>query len=154
MLLCLCSYKQCCTQLLQVLHNCCNTDVLGVLLIYLHSPLGAARPRELCVYISQNHCCRVTTIDYKTGGTCHYRKANAPPTFTSIGLYFPPYQQSLVFLISLSFELHLWPKLLVNVYSYCIVVRSVYFSSVHGIQFLANAVTHKIMYQLLQLVVL
>ena len=37
MLLFLGNYKQCCTQLLKVLHKC-NTDVLRVLLIYLHSP--------------------------------------------------------------------------------------------------------------------
>ena len=34
-----------------MLHKCCNTDVLGVLLIYLHSPLGTVRFRD-CVYIS------------------------------------------------------------------------------------------------------
>ena len=28
---------------LKVLHKCCNMDMLGVLLIYLHSPLGALR---------------------------------------------------------------------------------------------------------------
>ena len=33
-----------------MLHNCCNTAVLGVLLIYPHSLLGAVRPWELCVY--------------------------------------------------------------------------------------------------------
>ena len=54
------SYEQRCTQLLKVLHKCCNTDVLGVLLIYPHSPSGAARPRESCVYISQTPRCRVT----------------------------------------------------------------------------------------------
>ena len=27
-------------------HKCCNTDVLGVLLIYLYSPSGAACPRD------------------------------------------------------------------------------------------------------------
>ena len=40
MLLCLASYEQCSTQLLKVIHKCCNTDVLGVLLIYPHSPSG------------------------------------------------------------------------------------------------------------------
>ena len=30
----------------KVLHKGCNTDVLGVLLIYPHSPSGAARPRD------------------------------------------------------------------------------------------------------------
>ena len=45
-LLCLDSYEQRSTQLLKMLHKCCNTDVLGVLLIYLHSPSG------LCIYIS------------------------------------------------------------------------------------------------------
>ena len=29
-----------------MLHKRCNTDMLGVLLIYPHSPLGAARPRD------------------------------------------------------------------------------------------------------------
>ena len=38
MLLCLASYEQCSTRPLKVLHKCCNTDVLGVLLIYLHPP--------------------------------------------------------------------------------------------------------------------
>ena len=52
-LLCLGSYEQCCTQLLKVLYKCCNTDMLRVLLIYLHSPLCAACPGESCVYISQ-----------------------------------------------------------------------------------------------------
>ena len=51
MLLCLASYEQCSTLLLQMLHKCCNTDVLGVLLIYPHSPSGAARPRDRA-YIS------------------------------------------------------------------------------------------------------
>ena len=50
-LLCLASYEQCNTWLLKVLHKCCNTNVLGVLLIYLHSPLGAAYPQD-CVYVS------------------------------------------------------------------------------------------------------
>ena len=40
MLLCLASYVQCSTWLLKVLHKCFNTDMLGVLLIYPHSPLG------------------------------------------------------------------------------------------------------------------
>ena len=40
MLLCLASYEQCNTQLLKTLHKRCNTDILRVLLIYLHSPLG------------------------------------------------------------------------------------------------------------------
>ena len=52
MLSCLGGYKQCCTQL-KMLHKCSNTDVLRVSLIYPHSPLGAAYPRESCVYISQ-----------------------------------------------------------------------------------------------------
>ena len=30
-----------------------NTDVLRVLLIYLHSPLGTARHQELCIYTVQ-----------------------------------------------------------------------------------------------------
>ena len=33
-------------------HKCYNTDVLGVLLIYLHS-LGLCRPLGLCAYVSQ-----------------------------------------------------------------------------------------------------
>ena len=45
------SMEQCSTQLLKVLHKCCNMDVLGVLLIFLHSPLGAVRPQDR-VYIS------------------------------------------------------------------------------------------------------
>ena len=60
-LLCFASYEQCSTDLLKVLHKCCNTDVLGVLLIYPHSPLGVARPRDRAYnYISQTPCCRVT----------------------------------------------------------------------------------------------
>ena len=34
-----------------MLHKRCNTDMLGVLLIYPHSPLGAVRPRDRA-YIS------------------------------------------------------------------------------------------------------
>ena len=34
-----------------MLHKCCNTDVLGVLLIYPHSPSGATHPRDRA-YIS------------------------------------------------------------------------------------------------------
>ena len=43
------SYEQCCAQLLKVLHKCCNTDVLGVLVIYLHYPSGTLGS---CAYIS------------------------------------------------------------------------------------------------------
>ena len=50
MLLCLGSYKEHCTQLLKVLHKCCNMDVLIVLLIYPHSPLGATPSRVLRIY--------------------------------------------------------------------------------------------------------
>ena len=35
----------------KMLHKCCNTDMVGVLLIYPHSLLGAACPRD-CTYIS------------------------------------------------------------------------------------------------------
>ena len=38
------SYEQCCTQLMKVLHKFCNTDMLGVLLIYPYFPSGAVRP--------------------------------------------------------------------------------------------------------------
>ena len=51
-LLCLASYEQCSTRLLKVLHKCCNMDVLGVLLIYPHSPSGAHRPRDSAPDIS------------------------------------------------------------------------------------------------------
>ena len=50
-MLCLDNYKQCCMQLLKVLHKWCNMDVLRVLLIYPHSPLGATRLQEV-IYIS------------------------------------------------------------------------------------------------------
>ena len=50
--------------LLKMLHNRCNTAVLGVLLIYPHSPSGAVRPRELCVYISQAPRGHVTIYYY------------------------------------------------------------------------------------------
>ena len=40
-LLCLTSYEQCSTRLLKMLHKRCNTDMLGDLLIYSHSPSGA-----------------------------------------------------------------------------------------------------------------
>ena len=50
-LLCLASYKQCSTQLLKMLHTRCNTDMLRVLLIYPHPPLGAVCLRDR-VYIS------------------------------------------------------------------------------------------------------
>ena len=46
------------TEGLEVLHKCYNMDVLGVLLIYPHSPSGA---RESCVYISQTPRGRVIT---------------------------------------------------------------------------------------------
>ena len=49
-LLCLASYKQCSTRLLKVLHKGCDTDVLGILLIYPYLPLGAARHHD-CAYI-------------------------------------------------------------------------------------------------------
>ena len=39
------------TWLLKMLHKCCNTDVLGVLLIYPHSPSGTACSWD-CAYIS------------------------------------------------------------------------------------------------------
>ena len=45
------SYEQCSTRLLRMLHKRCNTDMLGVLLIYPHSPSGSAHPRD-CAYIS------------------------------------------------------------------------------------------------------
>ena len=51
MLLCLASYEKCSTRLLKMLHKRCNTDMLRVLLIYPHSPSGAACPRDR-VYIS------------------------------------------------------------------------------------------------------
>ena len=61
---CVASYLQCCCALLvmsnavhnywKVLHKDCNTDMLGVLLIYLHSPSGTACPRD-CAYISVKH---------------------------------------------------------------------------------------------------
>ena len=51
MLLCLASYEQCSTRLLKMLHKRCNTDMLGVLLIYPQSPLGTARPWDRA-YIS------------------------------------------------------------------------------------------------------
>ena len=64
MLLHLNNYEQCCTRLLKVLHICCNTDVLGVLLIYPYSPSDAAHPQELClelcIYNFQTPCCSVT----------------------------------------------------------------------------------------------
>ena len=50
-LLCLASYKQCSTWLLKVLHKSCNMNMLGILLIYPHSPSGAACPRNR-TYIS------------------------------------------------------------------------------------------------------
>ena len=43
-MLCLTSYEQCSTRPLKMLHKCCNTDVLRVLLICPHSSLGAAMP--------------------------------------------------------------------------------------------------------------
>ena len=44
-------YEQCTTRLLKMLHKRCNTDMLRVLLIYPHSPLGTARPWDRA-YIS------------------------------------------------------------------------------------------------------
>ena len=58
---CVVPYLQCCYASLfmssavhdysLMLHKRCNTDMLGVLLIYQHSPSGAVRPRD-CAYIS------------------------------------------------------------------------------------------------------
>ena len=50
-LICRASYKQCSTRLMNMLRKRCNTDVLGVLLIYPHSSSGAARPQDRA-YIS------------------------------------------------------------------------------------------------------
>ena len=44
--LCLGKYEQSCTRPLKVLHKCCNTDVLGVLLIYPHSASGTVQPQD------------------------------------------------------------------------------------------------------------
>ena len=45
---CVVPYLQRCyaALVMKMLHKCCNTDILGVLLIYLHSPSGAARPQD------------------------------------------------------------------------------------------------------------
>ena len=60
------NYRQCCTQLLKMLH--CNTDVIQVLLIYLYSPSSDVCPWESCVYISQTSHCHVIIyyMFYKT----------------------------------------------------------------------------------------
>ena len=50
-LLFLSSYEQWSTWLQKMLHKRCNMDVLGVLLIYPHSPSGAVHPRDRA-YIS------------------------------------------------------------------------------------------------------
>ena len=80
-LLCLASYEQCSTLLLKMLHKHCNTDVLGVLLIYPHSLSGTARPRDhayisvkplpavlqpinVCMYISRYVCTYVYVCMY------------------------------------------------------------------------------------------
>ena len=55
-------YEQCCTRLLKVLHKCCNTDVLGVLLIYPH----------LCIYISQTPC-YLYTVNNKSSAVQNFR---------------------------------------------------------------------------------
>ena len=67
-------YLQCChallptsnaalvTRPLKMLHKCCDTDVLRVLLIYVSAPsLGRCAPSRSCVYISQTPRYRVTT---------------------------------------------------------------------------------------------
>ena len=46
MLLCLASYEQCSIQLLTLLNKHCNMDMLGIILIYQHSLLGGACPRD------------------------------------------------------------------------------------------------------------
>ena len=51
MLLCLDSYEQRCSQLLKVLHKCCDMDVIGIILIYPHSPWALHTLRS-CAYIS------------------------------------------------------------------------------------------------------
>ena len=62
-LLCLSSYKQCCTRLLKVSHKCCNMNMLRILLIYPHSPSGALCPQDWAyIYISQILHCRSYNI--------------------------------------------------------------------------------------------
>ena len=61
-LLYLTCYEQCSTRLVKMLHKCYNMDMLGVLLIYPHSPSGTVRPRDRAyIRISQTLHCRVTT---------------------------------------------------------------------------------------------
>ena len=66
--LCQGSYKHCCTQLLKVLHKCCNTDMLGILLRNLHFPLEVVHIYQsnlslLCYSILMNiHCSYVSCI--------------------------------------------------------------------------------------------
>ena len=76
MLLCLDSYEQCCTQLLKVLHQVCNTDVCGVSLIYPHSPSGTVLPRIMHMY-GTNHpqFKRYTRMTHKWH-TCDTRGVN------------------------------------------------------------------------------
>ena len=55
------------TKLLRMLHQCCNTIVLGVLLIYVYSPSSAVHPWELCVYVSQisHDQCKILIMEHK-----------------------------------------------------------------------------------------
>ena len=49
-----------------MLHKCCNTDTLGVLLIYLHTLLGIVCPWEMCIYSYQSNplllCCNISIL--------------------------------------------------------------------------------------------
>ena len=71
-LLCLSSYKQCCTQLLKVLHKCCNTDIRnrGFTNIFTLS-LDHFIPLWSCIYIYKlKPHCHVTT--YRCTYVCTY----------------------------------------------------------------------------------
>ena len=49
---CLASYEQCSTRLLKILHKHCNMDMLGVLLIFPHSPRALHALGIVCLYQS------------------------------------------------------------------------------------------------------
>ena len=56
--------------LLKMLHKCCNMAVLWVLLIYPHSPLGAACPWESCVNIPSWSCYNILIENFLIKSIC------------------------------------------------------------------------------------
>ena len=66
------SLEQCSTRLLKMLHEGCNTDVLGGFTdISSALSLRHCTPSGLCAYISQTPCCCVTYLIANKSGAIH-----------------------------------------------------------------------------------